>query len=238
MTQVRPDRFATLATQSTIKARRVLARSRAPIEIPAADETSTEGLPIVAIRLRQFIAPAVFLLPAILLFGKLLFTPVIETDRHRTPLVRGWPWVAWESYEVRIGNSSTTTRTFFPWQLAADIAVLLGALAAYGCVLAWHRWRNKAWLRFSLRGLMGLTALVAAGLAGGQIKGTSGSRSSRFFCASTQSSWFAKPGISNRNGYGGFGRTRIYRFSAALPGSASVAIHPESMTKRSRQSAS
>jgi len=116
------------------------------------------------IRVRQFVAPAVLLLPAVLLCGKLLFTPVIEVDRHRSSQVRGWPWVVWESYEVRTGNISTTFSTFFPWQLAADTAVLLGILSACGGLLAWHRWRNQGWFCFSLRGLMGMTAFVAAGV--------------------------------------------------------------------------
>jgi hypothetical protein len=110
-------------------------------------------------RFRRFVVPTLLLLPLVAVFSKLLLTSVQETTKFRNPIdERGWPWV----FSQSIANGTTTAQFSFSWPLLlADIAVLLTALSALAVFLAWRGRRNFGWFRFTLRGIMAITALVA-----------------------------------------------------------------------------
>jgi len=132
-------------------------------------------------RLRVCVLPALVLLPLVLICGKLLLTPlsrmIDDPDMARKygiidagappAAVRGWPWVFLKT--VTYGWPPQTAPTdiiyFSWWRLLADVAVMSLVLIAAAALLAWHRRRRGAWLRFSLREMFALTAAVAIALS-------------------------------------------------------------------------
>lgn len=125
-------------------------------------------------QLLRWVVLALLTLPVIFVGGKLLLTRVAISEGLGSEFtafdeyVRGWPW-AYESTRESYDRSTPTIRQvevlfFSPWPIAADVAVLLAACGAVAWFLIWLWQRTGGGRRVSLRGLMLLTAIVAAGL--------------------------------------------------------------------------
>src|SRR6478672_7854926 len=132
------------------------------------------------LRFRRYLFPALLLLPLLLLCSKLLLTPLSrriddpEVEKRYTIIdagsppaaVRGWPWVFLKTVSWGWPPTAPIEVFYFSWwRLAADLAVYLLVLIAAADLLARHRRRRGAWLRFSLREMFALTAAVAVALS-------------------------------------------------------------------------
>jgi len=128
-------------------------------------------------RLQRYL-PFVFLVPILLLCGKLILTPVPEPflDSKRGPNAdRGWPWVFQTihlRYDPRLKSiaqanllSGITEHQVLVGRLAADVAIGLLVVLGAGMVILWRIRKGANLLRFSLKGLLVLTALCAVALA-------------------------------------------------------------------------
>jgi hypothetical protein len=118
-------------------------------------------------------------LPLLFLCGKLLLTPLSRTiddldvarrysivDAGAPPAaVRGWPWVFLKTAGWQSQAAAREIFYFSWWRLLADLAILSLVLAAAAAFLSSHRRRRGAWLRFSLRELLALTAVIAIALS-------------------------------------------------------------------------
>ena len=131
-------------------------------------------------RFRDYFIVCLLLVPLLALCGKVLLTPFLRPldepaavrkfyipDGGGPPMaVRGWPWIFLKT--VTYGWPPPTARMeiiYISWlYLLADLAVLSVVVIGAAAVLVWHRRRRGAWLRFSLRELLVVTATVAAPL--------------------------------------------------------------------------
>jgi hypothetical protein len=127
-------------------------------------------------RLRRYLPPLLLLLPLIFICGKLLLEPV---ERRKAFVLespdceRGWPWV-FQVLDVDLDGKFAAfqglSKSPIDFALfAADVAVLLSIIGLTTLFMFWHRRRAGRWFRFSLRGLLLLTA-VCAGLFGAWAK--------------------------------------------------------------------
>jgi hypothetical protein len=127
--------------------------------------------------LRRYLPPLLILLPLIFICGKLLLTPVelqlrpvssaAEVCGGMSPVVvpigQGWPWVFCE-YSSLHWLSPNSPAMYHYLFLIADLSCLATIIALAGFLLMRHYRRRGAWLRFTLRELMLLIALVTLGL--------------------------------------------------------------------------
>ena len=131
-------------------------------------------------RLRRYLVPALLLLPVIFICGKLLLMPVEDSIFVRdvrtfgfqmyrdftsvSQISRGWPFVferVIETSELAWVDPEVPSSEFSVGLLTIDALVLLAAIALAAWLLRRHYVRRGAWLRFSLRELFILTAIVA-----------------------------------------------------------------------------
>jgi hypothetical protein len=124
------------------------------------------------IRQRHYVVPALLMLLVFVASGKLVLTRVAISEAAGSEFtafdefVRGWPW-AFEGTRESYDRSTPTIRQsetlFFSTAfLTADVTVLMIACGAFACSLGWLWVRTGGGRQFSLRGLMLLTAIVAA----------------------------------------------------------------------------
>jgi hypothetical protein len=120
--------------------------------------------------LRRILPSLVLTLPAIIVCGWLLFALVPNTKYSETmsTVERGWPW-PFQSFEPRGIPpklfDGLTRAGVNVGSLAADLAVMLAMIAATCAALAAHRRRHCRLCRFSIRGLLLLTAACAVPFA-------------------------------------------------------------------------
>src|SRR5688572_20484891 len=121
-----------------------------------------------------YLVPAVIIVLMVLLCGKLLLTRVTLHEGLGSEFTafdefeRGWPW-AFERTRESYDRSRPAVRqadllSFSRARIAADVAVLVAGCGAVTALLIWLWLRTGGGRQFSLRGLLLLTAAVAAGL--------------------------------------------------------------------------